>query len=61
LGPFQMMDNVGLDTVLDIEEHYASEREGIPEEPRLLLKEYIGQGKLGRKSGQGFYDYAKAQ
>ncbi len=56
-GPFRMMDRVGLDIVLDIENHYATEREGLPEGPRQLLQEYIGQGRLGRKNGRGFYDY----
>jgi len=53
------MDQVGLDVVLDIEEHYAEIREGIPEGPRTLLREYLEHGRLGVKSGQGFYsDYA---
>lgn len=56
LGPFRMMDQVGLDVVLDIEEHYAAEREGIPTEPRDLLRQYIARGDLGRKTGRGFYD-----
>lgn len=56
-GPFRMMDRVGLDIVLDIENHYAAAREGLPESPRQLLQEYIEQGRLGRKSGRGFYDY----
>jgi 3-hydroxybutyryl-CoA dehydrogenase len=54
-GPFRMMDQVGLDVVLDIEEHYAHIRDGIPEGPRMLLREYIARGHLGVKSGQGFY------
>jgi 3-hydroxybutyryl-CoA dehydrogenase len=54
--PFRLMDRVGLDVVLDIEEHYASVRPGLPEEPRTLLRDYIDQGKLGVKSGRGFYD-----
>ena len=58
IGPFRMMDRTGLDVVLDIEEHYAAEREGLPEGPRRLLREYIEQGRLGVKSGVGFYrDY----
>ncbi|MFV0383320.1 3-hydroxyacyl-CoA dehydrogenase family protein [Paracoccus sp. (in: a-proteobacteria)] len=58
-GPFRMMDEVGLDVVLNIEEHYASIREGIPEEPRQLLRRMIGEGRLGQKSGRGFYsDYS---
>ena len=55
-GPFRMMDRVGLDVVLDIENHYAAERDGLPESPRQLLQQYIDQGRLGVKSGRGFYD-----
>jgi 3-hydroxybutyryl-CoA dehydrogenase len=54
--PFRLMDRVGLDVVLDIEEHYAAVRPGIPESPRSLLREYIAQGRLGVKTGRGFYD-----
>jgi 3-hydroxybutyryl-CoA dehydrogenase len=55
-GPFRAMDNVGLDVVLDIEEHYAAVRDGIPEAPRRLLHQYLNRGWLGVKSGRGFYD-----
>jgi 3-hydroxybutyryl-CoA dehydrogenase len=58
IAPFALMDRVGLDVVLDIEEHYASVREGIPEGPRELLREYVGKGHLGVKSGRGFYDHS---
>lgn len=54
-GPFRMMDQVGLDVVLDIEEHYARVLDGIPEGPRTLLRNYIARGRLGMKSGHGFY------
>ena len=56
IPPFRLMDRVGLDVVLNIEEHYASVRPGLPEEPRKLLREYIDKGRLGVKSGCGFYD-----
>jgi 3-hydroxybutyryl-CoA dehydrogenase len=58
LAPFMSMDDVGLDTVLNIEEHYAEELgPSVPEGPRRLCRAMIDQGKLGRKSGKGFYDY----
>lgn len=56
-GPFEQMDVVGLDVVLDIEEHYAAKRGNIPQEPRTYLKDFIGNGLLGVKSGAGFYEY----
>ena len=55
-GPFRMMDQVGLDVVLDIEEHYCAEHPEYPEGPRQLLRTYIQRGRLGVKSGAGFYD-----
>ena len=55
--PFRRMDRIGLDVVLAIEEHYATVRDGIPQGPRKLLHEYIDQGRLGVKSGSGFYEY----
>ncbi|MFH8983223.1 3-hydroxyacyl-CoA dehydrogenase family protein [Streptomyces varsoviensis] len=57
-GPFRMMDHVGLDVVLDIEEHYAAELPGLPAAPRELLRRYVDAGHLGVKTGRGFYaDY----
>jgi len=55
-GPFRTMDQGGLDVVLNIEEHYAKERPGIPLEPIELLKKMVAEGKLGEKSGEGFYN-----
>jgi 3-hydroxybutyryl-CoA dehydrogenase len=55
-GPFRMMDQVGLDVVLDIEEHYCAEHPEYPEGPRRLLRSYLERGRLGVKSGAGFYD-----
>jgi 3-hydroxybutyryl-CoA dehydrogenase len=55
-GPFRMMDQMGLDVVLDIEEHYCAEHPEYPEGPRKLLRSYLERGRLGVKSGAGFYD-----
>jgi 3-hydroxybutyryl-CoA dehydrogenase len=61
VGPFKEMDLVGLDVVLAIEEHYARLDPSLPAGPRELLRKYIAAGKLGVKSGSGFYDgYAAA-
>jgi 3-hydroxybutyryl-CoA dehydrogenase len=60
LGPFMSMDDVGIDTVLNIEEHYAEEvGPSMPEGPRKICRQMIEQGKLGRKSGSGFYEYTE--
>ena len=56
-GPCEQMDVVGLDVVLDIEEHYAKKRDGLPTKPRELLRDMIAEGKLGVKNGTGFYSY----
>ncbi|THX46740.1 3-hydroxyacyl-CoA dehydrogenase-like protein [Aureobasidium pullulans] len=53
-GPCAMMDAVGLDTVVFIEEHYVKER-GLPTKDTVdyLQKNFIDNGKLGGKSGKG--------
>jgi 3-hydroxybutyryl-CoA dehydrogenase len=56
-GPFQMMDVVGLDVVLDIENNYAQEFPHLPESVRDFLQAYVDAGKLGVKTGEGFYTY----
>lgn len=56
-GPFQMMDMVGLDVVLDIENHYAAEFPHLPKSVRDLLQSYVDAGKLGVKTGEGFFTY----
>jgi 3-hydroxybutyryl-CoA dehydrogenase len=43
--------------VLNIEAHSAQVREGIPEGPGRLLRQYLDEGRLGAKSGRGFYDH----
>ena len=57
-GPFQLMDQVGLDVVLDIENNYAQEFPHLPQSVRDLLHTYVDAGKLGAKTGEGFYKYS---
>jgi len=59
-APFRLMDQIGLDVALDIENHYAEEFPHSPKNVRDLLQGYVDAGKLGVKSGQGFYTYPKA-
>jgi 3-hydroxybutyryl-CoA dehydrogenase len=56
-GPFQVMDLVGLDVALDIENHYCEEFPYLPKKSRDLLQSYVDAGKLGVKTGEGFYTY----
>jgi 3-hydroxybutyryl-CoA dehydrogenase len=56
-GPFQLMDLVGLDVALDVENHYVEEFPQLPKGPRDLLQSYVDAGKLGIKTGEGFYRY----
>jgi 3-hydroxybutyryl-CoA dehydrogenase len=58
LGPFAMMDAVGLDVVYDIEMAYYNESGDLKDKPPDALKEMIDRGELGLKSNRGFYDWS---
>ncbi|KQN57037.1 hypothetical protein ASE99_23525 [Serratia sp. Leaf51] len=58
-GPFELMDKIGLDVVYNIEKHYAEINPSRSENPLKFLEEYISKGRLGIKSGCGFYRYDK--
>ncbi|CAG0908232.1 unnamed protein product [Cyprideis torosa] len=57
-GAFARWDNIGLDVVLCVLENL---HERLPEgdiyKPTTFLRELVAQGKLGRKTGEGFYKY----
>ena len=57
MGPFGMMDGVGLDVVYDIERVYYRESKDPKDRPPKALKAMIDKGWLGVKSGRGFYTY----
>jgi 3-hydroxybutyryl-CoA dehydrogenase len=57
IGPFGMMDRVGLDVVRDIELVYYRESRDQKDEPPKILLEKISKGELGVKTGKGFYSY----
>ena len=56
IGPFKLMDLIGLDTVLNIEYSYFNASGDESDRPPEKLKEFVRAGRLGMKSGSGFYD-----
>ncbi|MGA9556559.1 MAG: 3-hydroxyacyl-CoA dehydrogenase NAD-binding domain-containing protein [Terriglobales bacterium] len=57
MGPFELVDMVGLDTRLHILE-YLHKTLGEKFRPCPLLAQYVSEGRLGRKSGRGVFEYA---
>ncbi|MFZ5569228.1 MAG: 3-hydroxyacyl-CoA dehydrogenase [Thermodesulfobacteriota bacterium] len=58
VGPFGIMDSIGLDTVWKVTDYWAK----ILKEPQALanaafIKQYVDRGEVGVKSGKGFYSY----
>ena len=59
IGPLALADLIGLDTILHIMNVLHEGFEGNPKyAPSDLLKKMVSEGKLGRKSGKGFYNYS---
>jgi 3-hydroxybutyryl-CoA dehydrogenase len=56
MGPFELVDLVGLDTRLAILRHLHRTL-GEKYRPCPLLEQYVAAGRLGRKAGRGVYDY----
>ena len=57
MGPLQLGDLIGLDVCLAIMETLHREYGEDKYRPHPLLRKMVRAGKLGRKSGEGFYDY----
>jgi 3-hydroxybutyryl-CoA dehydrogenase len=58
MGPFEMVDLVGLDTRLAVLE-FLHKSLGERYRPAPLLVQHVKAGRLGRKVGRGVYDYAE--
>jgi 3-hydroxybutyryl-CoA dehydrogenase len=61
MGPFKLLDFVGLDTTYNIANIMFEEFREKRFAPPPLLKQMVTAGRLGRKSGRGFYDYSQKE
>jgi 3-hydroxybutyryl-CoA dehydrogenase len=57
VGPFGLMDTIGLDTVYNVHMSYYNETGDPKEKPPQALKDMIDKGLLGMKTNKGFYEY----
>jgi 3-hydroxybutyryl-CoA dehydrogenase len=59
MGPFELMDLVGIDTGLEISKSFYEQSFGEPRwRPSPITARYVAAGRYGRKSGRGYYDYS---
>jgi 3-hydroxybutyryl-CoA dehydrogenase len=61
MGPFELLDFVGLDTTHSVGEIMFDEYREKRMAPPPTLRKLVTAGHLGRKSGRGFYDYSQDQ
>ncbi|MHA1458277.1 MAG: 3-hydroxyacyl-CoA dehydrogenase family protein [Promethearchaeota archaeon] len=59
MGPFTMMDGIGLDVAYAVEMSYYEESEDPNDKPPEALKELVENGDLGMKTGKGLYTYRR--
>ena len=57
MGPFALLDLIGLDTALEILVTMHADTGDDRHEPAVSLRELVEAGRLGRKTGQGFFPY----
>jgi 3-hydroxybutyryl-CoA dehydrogenase len=59
MGPFELMDLVGVDVGLDVSRSFYEQSFGEPRwRPSPIASRMVAAGRLGRKTGRGYYDYS---
>ncbi len=59
MGPFELMDLVGVDTGFEISKSFYEQSFGEPRwRPSPISARYVAAGRYGRKTGRGYYDYS---
>lgn len=60
MGPFELMDLVGIDTGFEISKSFYEQSFNEPRwRPSPIASRYVAAGRYGRKSGRGYYDYSR--
>ncbi len=57
IGPLKLTDLVGLDVRMHIGEYLSKELDNPAFEPPALMRRMVEEGRLGKKSGRGFYEW----
>ena len=58
MGPFELMDLVGIDVGFEVAQSFSALSFGEPRwRPSPLQAQMVAAGRLGRKTGRGWYDY----
>ncbi len=61
IGPFALMDLSGLDVAYYVQTQRYAETRDPRDKPRAIIAEKLKEGKLGRKSGEGWYNYKRVE
>ncbi len=60
MGPFELIDLIGVDVNLEVARSFYRQRPEPRWEPSAISARLVGEGRLGRKSGRGFYAYGES-
>ncbi len=61
MGPFELMDLIGVDVNLKVAQSFYAQREVARWEPHPIQEKMVADGRLGRKAGRGFYEYERGR